>query len=159
MVEEDDRVMATKGTRMIDDGTRDRAEIYDLFTKYADAVTGRQWNVLNEVFTEDVTGTWPGSPDLAGRTAVVRRIRDMIERTAETHLLGNYSATIDGDVAEASVRIRVYQLCAGAPARLCEKIVGSFRAKLVRTGKGWRFRHLGAAHYATVGVQEALALA
>ncbi len=151
--------MATKGTTMIDDDTRDRAEIHDLFNKYADAVTERQWKVLDEVFTEDVTGTLPGSPDLAGRTALVRRIRDMVERTAETHLLGNYNATIDGDVAEASVRVRVYRLCAGAPARLGEKIVGSFRAKLVRTGKGWRFRHLGAGHYATVGAPEALALA
>src|SRR6266540_3990840 len=122
---------------MIDD-TRDRAEIYDLFNRYADAVTGRQWKLLDEVFTEDVTGMWLGSPEIDGRAALVRRIRDVIERTSETHLLGNYTATIDGNVAEASVRVRVHQMGVGEPSRLYQKILGSFRAKLVRTRKGWR---------------------
>ncbi len=142
---------------MIDNDTRDRAEIYDLFNRYADAVAGRQWKMLDEVFTEDATGAWLGSPELEGRAALVRRIRDVIERTAETHLLGNYTATIDGDVAEASVRVRVYQLCAGVPGRLYQKVLGSFRARLVRTRKGWRFRHFGTALYAKVGAQELLA--
>ena len=107
---------------MIDD-TSDRAEIYDLFNRYADAVTGRQWKLLDEVFTEDVTGMWLGSPEIDGRAALVRRIRDVIERTSETHLLGNYTATIDGDVAEASVRVRVHQMGVGEPSRLYQKIL------------------------------------
>lgn len=70
------------------------------------------------------------------------RHRDAIERSARTHLLGNYTATIDGDVAEASVRVRVYQLSLEGPGRLYQKVLCSFRAKLIRTGSGWRFRHL-----------------
>jgi SnoaL-like protein len=128
---------------MIDDDRRDRAEIHDLFNRYADAVSGHRWELLDEVFTEDVTGTWRGSPEIEGRAALVRRIRDVIERTAETHLLGNYTATVDGDVAVASVRVRLYQVCVGEPSGRYHKILGSFRAKLVRTGNGWRFRHLG----------------
>lgn len=130
---------------MIDDDTRDRAEIYDLFNRYVDAVAGRQWELLDEVFTEDVTGTWLEPPEIEGRAALVSRIRDVIERTAKTHLLGNYTATIDGDAAEASVRIRVYPVCIESPGMQYPKIFGSFRARLVRTRKGWRFRHFGPA--------------
>jgi hypothetical protein len=155
---EDDQVTA-KGTRMIDDDTRDRAEIYDLFTRYADAIASRQWKLLDEVFTEDVTGAWLASPALEGRAALVRRIRDVIERTAETYLLGNFTATIDGEAAEASVRVRVYQVSVGGPRRLYQKILGSFRAGLVRTPKGWRFRHFDAARYAKIGAQELFASA
>jgi ketosteroid isomerase-like protein len=140
---------------MMDD-TRDRAEIYDLFNRYADAVAGRQWKLLDEVFTEDVTGKWLEAPEIEGRAALVRRIRDAIGRTSETHLFGNYTATIDGDIAEASVRVRLHRMDAGDPSRLSQKILGFFRARLVRTGKGWRFRHFGAARYANLGAQELL---
>jgi hypothetical protein len=130
---------------MIDDATRDRAEIYDLFNRYVDAVAGRQWELLDEVFTEDVTGTWVEPPQIEGRAALVSRIREVIDPTAKTQLLGNYTATIDGDVAEASVRIRVYRVCIEGPRRPYQKIFGSFRARLVRTQKGWRFQHFGPA--------------
>jgi hypothetical protein len=116
---------------MIDDDTRDRAEIYDLFNRYVEAVAGRQWELLDEVFTEDVTSAGLGPPEVEGRTALVSRIRDAIESTPKTHVLGNYTATIDGDVAEASVRV-----------------LGFFRARLVRTRTGWRFRHFGPVHSA-----------
>jgi hypothetical protein len=133
---------------MIDDDAHDRAEIYDLFSRYADAVAGREWELLDEVFTEDVTGTSQGSPGIEGRAALVGRIRDAIERTAKTHLLGNYTATIDGDVAEASVRVRVYRVWVEGPSRRYQKILGSFRARLIRTREGWRFRHFGPAEFA-----------
>jgi len=126
----------------------DRAEIYDLFNRYADAVAGRQWALLDEVFTEDVTTSWPGSAEIEGRATLVRRIRDSIERTYETHVLGNYTATIDGDVAEASVRVRITGIGARDPSRFPRKILGRFRARLVRTAKGWRFRQFGSARYA-----------
>jgi SnoaL-like domain len=149
---------AGNGSRMIDDDTRDRAEIYDLFNRYVDAVAGRQWGLLDEVFTEDVTAACLGTTELEGRSALVRRIRDVIERAGETHLLGNYTAAIDGDVAEASVRVRAYQLCVAGPSRLCQKILGSFRARLVRTQKGWRFRHFGKPQYARLAAEELLGL-
>ena len=56
------------------DDEQDRAEIYDLFNRYADAVAGRQWTLLDEVFTEDVTSNWPGPAAIEGRTALVRRM-------------------------------------------------------------------------------------
>jgi hypothetical protein len=136
-----------RGTGMTD-AEQDRAEIYDLFNRYADAVAGRQWTLLDEVFTEDVTTKWPGSAEIEGRAALVRRIRDVIERTFEIHVLGNYTATIDGDVAEVSVRVRVHGIGARDPSRLPRKFLGFFRATLVRTRKGWRFREFGSARYA-----------
>jgi hypothetical protein len=135
--------MGEGNEEMIDDDTRDRTEIHDLFNRYADAVAGHQWELLDDVFTEDVTSTWRGSPEIEGRAALVRRMRHVIERTSETHLLGNYTATIDGDVAEASVRVRVYQVYVRGPSRGYQKILGSFRARLVRTGNGWWFQHFG----------------
>jgi SnoaL-like domain len=129
------------------DDEHDRSEIYDLFNRYADAVAGREWTLLDEVFTENVISNW-GAAEIEGRTALVRRIRDVIEPTCETHVLGNYTATIDGDVADASVRVRVHGIGARDPSRTPQKVLGFFRARLVRTRKGWRFRHFGAARYA-----------
>src|SRR5258705_2115933 len=99
---------------MIDDDTRDRVEIYDLFNRYADAVAGRQWRLLDDVFTEDVTSAWPGSSEIEGRATLVRRVRDLVERTSETPLLGHYTATIQGHFAEASVSVRVRPMYLGA---------------------------------------------
>lgn len=130
------------------DDEQDRTEIYDLFNRYADAVAGRQWSLLDEVFTEDVTSKWPGPVEIEGRAALVRRLRALVDGTYETHVLGNYTATIDGDVAEASVRVRISGIGAKDPSRLRQKILGRFRARLVRTRKGWRFRQFGAARYA-----------
>ena len=91
---------------------------------------------------------WPGPAAIEGRRTLVRRIRDVIERSSETHVLGNYTATIEGDVAEASVRVRVRGIAARDPSRRPRKILGFFRARLVRTRKGWRFRQFGSARYA-----------
>jgi hypothetical protein len=145
------------GARMADDDTRDRVEIYELFNRYADAMTGRQWALLDEVFTEDVTSAWLGSHEVEGRATLVRWIRNAVERASETHVLGNYTATIDGDVAEASVRVRVYQMYLGASGRLHQKILGAFRVKLVRTRKGWRFRHFSPGRYTTSVAHELFA--
>ena len=142
---------------MIDDDTRDRVEIHNLFNRYADALAGREWRLLDEVFTENVTSAWLGSHEIAGRATLVRRIRDAIERTSETHLLGNYTATIDGDVAEASVRVRVYQMYIGASGRLHQKMLGAVRVQLIRTRNGWRFRHFGPARYTTSVAHELFA--
>jgi hypothetical protein len=131
------------GEDVVDDRTRDRAEIHDLFNRYADAVAGRKWKLFDEVFTEDVTSSWVGFPAIEGRAALVRRIQEVIEHSSETHLLGNFTATIDGDIAEASVRVRVYQMRARDSSRRDRKILSSFRARLIRTRKGWRFRHFG----------------
>ena len=115
---------------------QDRAEIYDLFNRYADAVAGRQWTLLDEVFTEDVTSNWPGPAEIEGRGALVRRIRDVIERTSETHVLGNYTATIDGDVAEASVRFGCMGSLQGTRAAALGKSWAS-------SGPGWCARGRG----------------
>src|SRR5882724_13291110 len=74
----DDQVTGEGNQEMIDDERRDRAEIHDLFNRYADAVSGHQWELLDEVFTEDVTGAWRESPEIEGRPALVHRIRDVI---------------------------------------------------------------------------------
>jgi SnoaL-like protein len=63
-------------------------------------------------------------------------------------VLGNYTATIDGDEAEASVRVRLQGIGAKDESRRPQKILGRFRARLVRTRKGWRFRYFGAPRYA-----------
>jgi hypothetical protein len=66
-------LVATVELRMIDD-TSDRAEIDDLVDRYADGTAGRQWELLDEVFTEDVTGTSLRSPDIEGRARLVPRL-------------------------------------------------------------------------------------
>ena len=138
-------------------GQDEAAIVMSLANRYALAVDTQRWDMFDEVFTEDVTSAWPGSYEIAGRATLVRRMRNVIERTSETHLLGNYTATIDGDAAEASVRVRVYQMYTGASGRLHQKSLGALRVHMVRTGKGWRFRHFRPARYTTSVAHELFA--
>lgn len=134
----------------------DREEIFALFDRYADALDHRDWELLEGLFTEDVTTDWFGAYQVSGRAEVVAYISDLIGRTLKTHhLLGNYTADVQGDTAEAAVRVRAYHVGEG---ELFEESLAGFEATAVRTPEGWRFKRFDERLYVMLGTQEVFGL-
>ncbi|MFI9560225.1 nuclear transport factor 2 family protein [Nonomuraea endophytica] len=130
-----------------------------MFNRYADALDHRDWNLLEGLFTEDVTTDWFGAYQVSGRAEVIAYISELIGRTARTHhLLGNYTADIHGDTAEASVRVRAYHVGDGERAHLFEESLAGFEASVVRTAEGWRFSRFDERLYVMLGTQEVFGL-
>ncbi|PRX64585.1 SnoaL-like protein [Cohnella sp. SGD-V74] len=138
---------------------QDRAEIFDLFNLYADALDYKRWDMLQELFTEDVTTDWFGVYQVNGRKEVIAYISELVGKVGNTHhILGNYTAKINGDTAEASARVRAYHVGAGDKAHLFEESLAAFEAKLIRTKEGWRFSHFAEPLYVMLGTQEVFGL-
>ncbi|MER7209220.1 nuclear transport factor 2 family protein [Streptosporangium sp. NPDC000239] len=137
-------------------GMTDREQIFALFDRYADALDHREWALLERLFTEDVTTDWFGAYQVSGRAEVIAYISDLVGRTLRTHhMLGNYTADVQGDTAEASARVRAYHVGEGD---LFEESLAGFEATAVRTPDGWRFSRFDERLYVMLGTQEVFGL-
>jgi hypothetical protein len=75
-----------------------------------------------------------------GRSALVDFSRRMIgsHEIVTQHLLGNFSARIDGDHAEARVKVRGYHEGVGPRQGRFEESIGQYTGRFRRTPDGWR---------------------
>jgi SnoaL-like domain len=137
----------------------DRLAIYDLFVRYADALDYRRWELLDDVFTEDVVSVWPTGSRLAGRQALIELIQRHFAGIGATHhLMGNFSLALENGLATASVRMRAYHAGAGERAELFEESLGTFDGRARRTPDGWRFEHFSEAIFVVLGSYEVFGL-
>lgn len=140
-------------------GIEARLAVYDLFVLYADALDYRRWELLEEVFSADVTSAWPMGEVLEGREQMVELIQRHFAEIGPTHhLMGNFSARSDGEEILASVRIRAYHSGAGERADLFEESLGSFDARARPTADGWRFVHFSEEVFVALGSYEVFGL-
>ena len=122
----------------------DRAAVADLFNLYADALDRKQWQRLEQVFTEDATGDFPVDTHCAGRREIIDFITAALatDEIVTHHMFGNFTVSFDGSTAEASVHMRAYHGGVGRRADLFEESLGAFRGQFTRTVDGWRCRYL-----------------
>lgn len=130
----------------------DRDAIVEAVNRYAYGLDGRDWKLLDQVFTEDAVARY-GGPDgalLDGRAAIVASIRAHLDGCGPTqHLLGNHIVTVEGDEAIAHCKARVYHQGAGTRAELTPyECFGVYEDRLKRTPEGWRIaeRHFNVHH-------------
>jgi ketosteroid isomerase-like protein len=118
----------------------DREAIAELFNRYADALDFKRWDLLEEVYTEDATGDFPPHFRLEGRAAIIDFVRTVLgtEEIATHHMWGNLSVSVDGDTAQAAVRMRAYHGGVGRREGLFEESLGTFSGRFRRTPSGWR---------------------
>jgi hypothetical protein len=127
-------------------GVDDRVAIAEQFNRFADALDRKEWGLLDDFFTEDAVGEFKARDPrmetirLSGRERLVEFARRMIgsPEIVTQHLLGNFSATIAGDTAEASVRMRGYHAGLGRREGLFEESIGHYSGRFERTEAGWR---------------------
>ena len=122
----------------------DRIAIAELFNLYADALDAKQWQRLEEVFTEDATGDFPVDQACNSRTEIIEFIKAALatDEIVTHHMFGNFSVTFGEDSAHASVHMRAYHGGIGAREGLFEESLGSFEGRFVRTTEGWRCCYL-----------------
>ncbi len=123
----------------------DMVLISDLLNRYTDAVNRRDWETIEDVFTDD--GVWDvGGPDAGqfcflfeGRSAIASGIRGLVEGL-EFLVQKNFAPviTVSGDQATASVTVEEESRAPGAIEG--GHIFGMYADQIRRDADGkWRF--------------------
>jgi len=122
----------------------DRVAITELFNLYSDALDDKQWNRLENFFSEDATADFPIDQFCKNRVEIIDFIKQALatEEIVTHHMFGNISATFNGDLAEFSIRMRAYHGGVGPREGLFEESLGSFNGRFVKTTVGWRCSYL-----------------
>jgi hypothetical protein len=115
--------------------TSDRVEIHELPGRYGDSIDDRNWDGLNEVFTQDAVFdlTGVGSRICDG----LDDIKSFMESEAahpRTHMMTNIYA--DSDADGVTLRFRIVALLGKGRTG-----TASYYDKIVKTDDGWRTQH------------------
>ena len=137
----------------------DQWEIARVLDRYAEALDTRRWELLSQVFVEELEfdfGEWTAT----SREEAVATIRTYLDGCGPTqHLLGNYRIDVDGDAARARVYVRAFHVGIGAATGKTYEMGGEYRDELRRTPEGWRsYRREGVVFW-EVGSREVLGAA
>ena len=116
----------------------DRIELGELLHRYAWAIDKWEWQLLDQVFTEDAEVDFSsvgkyvaGDSVLRGRKAIVTWLRDSIKPFPDVlHFLSNQMVILEGDEARITTYMQVLHLPMG----------GIYHSVAVRTADGWRIR-------------------
>jgi len=120
----------------------DRLEIDDLLTRYATAIDGRDWSLLDTVFTPDARLDYRGAGGIEGAYPEVRawlaEVLPMFDVTQ--HLVLNRVVVVDGDTARArSAFSNPNRITVDGESQLFT-VGGYYHDELVRAPEGWRIR-------------------
>lgn len=125
----------------------DRAEIQDLITRYTRAVDTRQWDDLDDVFTDDAVLDYSS---VDGPVAAVGEAKSWIEKGLAgfdryQHLIGQVAIEMEpgGEDARATAYF-TNPMVARAPdgTESVWEVGGYYHHDLVRTPSGWRSRRM-----------------
>jgi hypothetical protein len=116
----------------------DRLELAELMHRYAWAIDKWEWELLDDVFTEDAEVDFSsvgqyvsGDTILRGRQAIVTWLRNSIQPFPDVlHFLSNQIVALDGDEARITTYMQVLHLPMG----------GIYHSVAIRTAAGWRIR-------------------
>ena len=141
------------------DVRQDRAEIFDLFNRYADALDYKRWDMLQGLFTEDVTTDWFGVHQVNGTQEVIAYISELIGKVGNTHhIFGQLQGKLRRRYGRSiGTRSRLSRR-SGDKGHLFEESLAAFEAKLIRATEGWRFSHFAEPLYVMLGTQEVFGL-
>ena len=117
---------------------RDKEEIIGMIHQYALALDDRHWDLLKDLFTEDVRINF-GGIEREGIDAFIDMIKAHLGGCGPLqHLFSNYRITVDGDKATAAFYGRVMHAGVDDPKDVLFDFWGEYRDELIRTPNGWR---------------------
>ena len=122
----------------------DRAEISDVFHRYALGVDTRDWKLFRSCFTDDVeadfTSIWPGLV-VKGADEWVARAEALIEGfDATQHIITNHTHDIRGDQAHCTSYLHAQHVCKNHLGDDENVIAGYYTYDMVRTDEGWKIK-------------------
>ena len=118
----------------------DRLEIQDLLARYTDAIDRRDWDALDQIFTEDAWIDYSAVGGAAGRLTEIKKfLDDSFKLFASTqHLVGSSVVDIAGDEATARTICHNPMVFKGGKDPQLLVCGVWYRDRLVRTADGWR---------------------
>lgn len=121
----------------------DKAAIIEVLNLYAFALDSHQWDLFNDIFTEDVKAEFgPASaawPDVASLTSAFEDFHKTLD--THQHTMMGHLVHVEGDKAYTFTYgnwLLVRKAAVGGPTWLGS---GWYDDELVRTDRGWRIRH------------------
>ena len=122
-----------------------KAAIAELITRYAALNDAGDWDGVAALYTDEGRMSRPTAPDdfIAGRAAILAAFRARPLR-ATRHVVANVLVTLEGETdARATSQILLFtgtSASEGLPVQSATPpLVGSYRDRLTRTDRGWRF--------------------
>src|SRR4029077_10086383 len=84
----------------------DRTAVADVVLRYFELVDSKDWDHMDEVFTEDTTARWTANALMEGRDNVVGALQHMIgtDEVVTHHHVASMRPVIDGDTAHVDAR-------------------------------------------------------
>jgi len=127
----------------------DYREIEAVLNRYASALDGKQYDLLNQVFVPEATAHYVGLAECKGLGSIKELISGVLDRCGPTqHLLGNVRIELNGDKATARCYLQAIHVGLGDYADQLHTVWGEYRDRLVKTADGWRiaYRELAVIH-------------
>jgi 3-phenylpropionate/cinnamic acid dioxygenase small subunit len=121
----------------------DRLEIQDVLVGYSHAIDTRDWDALDEVFTEDAVVDYTATGGSRGDMATTKEflVGALAGFAVTQHLVAASKVTIEGDTAEARTMCHNPMVLDTGDGSTHVFFCGFwYRDQLVRTPAGWRIR-------------------
>ena len=120
----------------------DRLAIVDLVNQYFAATDAKDWAVVADFYTDDATVWWNPQDSTTGRAKIVAFTSAMLgtDEIVTYHHVAGFSPVIDGDTADAPVRVRAMHHGVGSREGRFWESLAIQNTHLVRTPGGWRCR-------------------
>jgi 3-phenylpropionate/cinnamic acid dioxygenase small subunit len=123
----------------------DRAEIHDVVVRYGWAIDTKDWNLLDECFTDDAHVDYSSNP--GGKVGPYKEVRGWLEKVMSAfpvtqHLMANIDVRLNGDTAKVRTMVTNPQGAATREGPLHFFYVGArYEDDFVRTANGWKIKH------------------
>jgi len=120
----------------------DRLEIQDLFARYSFAIDDRDWDALDEVFTEDAVIDYTAAGGVRGTLPQIKvwLAQVMARFSAYQHMVATTHLRLAGDTATSRTILFNPMVVDHEGAKQVFFIGLWYRDQLVRTAQGWRIR-------------------
>ena len=116
-------------------------ELQQALIAYALLCDGRDWTLMDRVFSADASATYGGRP-LPDRAAILAMLRNNLGGCGPTqHLLGNLQVWVDGEQVTSRIEVRASHRGAGEKQDQTYDCMGHYDDRWTRTPDGWRIAH------------------
>lgn len=116
-------------------------ELHQVLIGYARLCDGRDWTLMEQVFSADASATYGGRA-LPDGAAILAMLRNNLGGCGPTqHLLGNLQVWVEDEQVNSRIEVRASHRGTGEKKELTYDCMGHYQDRWTRTPQGWRIAH------------------